>query len=78
MGNEIKVDLVPNFSDGLVAMIKSVEDANIIESVLLQLLNWFKTKHKELPLLPYEPFNNESANTLLHVIIDYMRDEMKK
>lgn len=78
MGNEIKVDLVPNFSDGLVAMIKSVEDANIIESVLLQLSNWFKTKHKELPLLPYEPFNNESANILLHVIIDYMRNDMKK
>lgn len=78
MGNEIKVDLVPNFSDGLVAMIKSVEDANTIESVLLQLSNWFKTKHKELPLLPYEPFNNENANTLLHVIIDYMRDDMKK
>lgn len=75
MEKELSVKLQPEFSDGLAVMIKRIEDSNIITTVLLQILNWFKTNHQQLPLLLEDPFNNEDANALLKLIVDYMKEE---
>lgn len=74
---EIHVDLgvKPEYSDWLLAAMRCAEDVATMEHVLLQLSRWFKTGHKELPVIKKDPFNNENANCLLNYICGCMKEE---
>lgn len=74
---ELHIDLgvKPEYSDGLLAAMRCAEDVATMEHVLLQLSRWFKTGHKELPVMKKDPFNNENANCLLNYIYGYMKEE---
>ena len=50
------------------------EDVATMRQVLLQISKWFKTKHRELPFILAEPFNDDVCNSLLDMIVEYMKD----
>lgn len=54
------------------------EDVATMRQVLLQISNWFKTDRRKLPLLLAEPFNDDTCNSLLDAIVDWMKDEKEE
>ena len=51
------------------------EDVATMRQVLLQITNWFKSNHRELPLILADPFNDDICNTLVWAVVDFMKDE---
>lgn len=51
------------------------EDVATMRQVLLQIVNWFKTGHRKLPLTLAEPFNDSVCNDLYGTIFEWMKDE---
>lgn len=54
------------------------EDVATMRQVLLQIVHWFKTGHRKLPLTLEEPFNDSICNELYGVIYDWMKDEKEE
>ena len=54
------------------------EDVATMRQVLLEISKWFKTKHRELPFILAEPFNDDVCNSLLDMIVEYMKDEKEE
>ena len=54
------------------------EDVATMRQVLLQIVHWFKTGHRKLPLTLEEPFNDSICNELYSIIYDWMKDEKEE
>lgn len=54
------------------------EDVATMRQVLLQIMNWFKTGHRKLPLTLAEPFNDSVCNDLYGTIFEWMKDEKEE
>ena len=54
------------------------EDVATMRHVLLEISKWFKTGHRKLPFILAEPFNDDVCNSLLDMIIEYMKDEKEE
>ena len=54
------------------------EDVATMRQVLLEISKWFKTKHRELPLILAEPFNDDTCNSLLEMIVEFMKGEKEE
>ena len=53
----------------------NAQDVAIARNVLLQIANWFKSKHKQIPFTYEDPFNDELCNDAYSLIVDYMKKE---
>ncbi len=56
----------------------NAEDVATMRQVLLQISNWFKSKHKTLPFTLKDPFNDDTCNDMYGYIFDLMKDETKE
>lgn len=54
------------------------EDVATMRQVLLQIVNWFKTGRRKLPLTLAEPFNDDVCNELYGTIFEWMKDEKEE
>ena len=70
----LSVPLKVEFGESTLALYHA-EDVATMRHVLLEISKWFKTKHRELPLILAEPFNDDVCNSLLDMIVEYMKDE---
>ena len=57
--------------------IDNAQDVAVMRYVLLQILNWFKTDFKELPLFAKDPFTDDACNGFARLITKYMVDITK-
>lgn len=71
------IDFKSEIPETVTNIIQNAEDVATMRHVLLELSSWFKYKHKRLPLIIKEPFNNQDCNNLLEFIVDMMKEEMK-
>ncbi len=56
----------------------NVQDVATTRQVLLQISNWFKSKHRHLPLTWENPFNDEICNDAYSVVVQFMKDEREE
>ena len=73
----LSVPLKVEFGE-LTLVLHHAEDVATMRQVLLEISKWFKTKHRELPLILAEPFNDDVCNSLLDMIVEYMKDEKEE
>ncbi len=73
----LSVPLKVEFGESTLAL-HHAEDVATMRQVLLQIMNWFKTGHRKLPLILEEPFNDDLCNTLFGAIVDFMNDEKEE
>jgi hypothetical protein len=73
----LSVPLKVEFGESTLAL-HHAEDVATMRHALLEILKWFKTKHRELPFILEDPFNDDICNTLLGVIVEFMTDEKEK
>ena len=62
----------------VVLSLHHAEDVATMRQVLLQIINWFKTGHRKLPLTLAEPFNDSVCNDLYGTIFEWMKDEKEE
>lgn len=62
----------------VVLSLHHAEDVATMRQVLLQILHWFKTGHRKLPLTLRDPFNDDVCNELYGMIVDWMKDEKEE
>lgn len=55
----------------------NAQDVAIARHVLLQISNWFKSKHKQVPFMYAEPFNDEVCNEAFSLIVECMKKEQR-
>jgi hypothetical protein len=70
----LSVPLKVEFGESTLAL-HHAEDVATMRQVLLQIVNWFKTGHRKLPLTLAEPFNDDVCNELYGTIFEWMKDE---
>lgn len=70
----LSVPLKLEFGESTLAL-HHAEDVATMRQVLLQITNWFKSNHRELPLILANPFNDDICNTLFWTVVDFMNDE---
>lgn len=73
----LSVPLKVEFGESTLAL-HHAEDVATMRHALLEISKWFKTGHKELPLILENPFNDDTCNALLGAIVDFMNDEKVK
>lgn len=73
----LSVPLKVEFGESTLAL-HHAEDVATMRHVLLEISKWFKTKHRELPFILAEPFNDDVCNSLLDMIVEYMKDEKEE
>jgi hypothetical protein len=70
----LSVPLKVEFGESTLAL-HHAEDVATMRQVLLQIVNWFKTGHRKLPLTLTDPFNDSVCNDLYGTIFEWMKDE---
>lgn len=73
----LSVPLKVEFGESTLAL-HHAEDVATMRHVLLEISKWFKTKHRELPFILAEPFNDDVCNSLLDMIVEYVKDEKEE
>lgn len=73
----LSVPLKVEFGESPLAL-RHAEDVATMRQVLLQITNWFKSNHGELPLILDNSFNDDICNTLLWAVVDFMKKEKEK
>ena len=73
----VSVPLKVEFDESTLAL-HHAEDVATMRHALLEISKWFKTKHRELPFILAEPFNDDVCNSLLDMIVEYMKDEKEE
>lgn len=70
----LSIPLKVEFGESTLAL-HHAEDVATMRHALLEISKWFKTKHRELPFILKNPFNDDICNTLLGEIVEFMEDE---
>jgi hypothetical protein len=73
----LSIPLKVEFGESTLAL-HHAEDVATMRQVLLQIVNWFKTGHRKLPLTLAEPFNDSVCNDLYGTIYEWMKDEKEE
>lgn len=73
----LSVPLKVEFGEPTLAL-RHAEDVATMRQVLLQITNWFKSNHRELPLILDNSFNDDICNTLLWAVVDFMEKEKEE
>lgn len=73
----LSVPLKVEFGESTLAL-HHAEDVATMRQVLLQIMNWFKTGHRKLPLTLRDPFNDSACNDLYSAIFEWMKDEKEE
>lgn len=73
----LSVPLKVEFGESTLAL-HHAEDVATMRHALLEISKWFKTKHRELPFILADPFHDDTCNTLLGAIVEWMNDEKEK
>ncbi len=73
----LSIPLKVEFGESTLAL-HHAEDVATMRHVLLQIMNWFKTGHRKLPIILKEPFHDDACNTLFGAIFDFMENEKEE
>lgn len=73
----LSVPLKVEFGESTLAL-HHAEDVATMRQILLQIMNWFKTGHRKLPLTLRDPFNDDVCNELYGTIFEWMKDEKEE